>query len=505
MLAIVIKGTVVLMAAFAAAALMRKRPAAWRHGVWTAALAGLLLLPGLAWLLRDAPVSVQIAAVGTTVSAVSSSAPSAASDAGHGPAPLAVVYGAGLFVAITWFLLGVVRTARTVRGGTTAAELGADVVIADVPMPLAWGIWRRSVVLPRAALDWPGARLRTVLLHERMHHERRDLVWQAVAQAACCLFWFHPLAWMALKRQREERERACDDAVLRQGIAAHDYAGHLMEVVRAAGKARRWSNAPAMAEGSNLETRIRAMLDATKDRRPLTRLGAAMVAAAVIAVLAPLAAVELRAQPGGGVLAGTVKDPSGGVVPGCRVTVKDAGGVTQGSTTTNLVGQYRIPAIAGGQYTLEFAMPGFKIGKTSVTLVGGATAQADFSLTVGQVSSAVEVMGRKSSPVTPKPQATGTRIKVGGNVQAAKLIRQPRPVYPPELQAAGVEGTVTLQTVILKDGTVGSIKVLKSAGNAALDEAAIASVKQWQYTPTLLNGEPVEVLNTIDIAFQLEQ
>jgi protein TonB len=62
-----------------------------------------------------------------------------------------------------------------------------------------------------------------------------------------------------------------------------------------------------------------------------------------------------------------------------------------------------------------------------------------------------------------------------------------------------------LQAIILKDGSVGSIKLLKSAGNTTLDEAGIASVRQWQYSPTLLNGEPVEVLTTVEIAFQLEQ
>jgi TonB family protein len=348
-------------------------------------------------------------------------------------------------------------------------------------------------------------RLRSLLQHEPMHHERRDLLAQAIAQAACCLFWFHPLAWMALARQRAERERACDDAVLRQGIVAHDYAAHLMEVVRAAaGRRASWADAPAMAEGSNLEARVRALLDGTRDRRPLARGGAAMIAMAMAAVLIPLAAVEVRAQVGGGTLTGTVKDPSGAVVPGCMVRAKDVSGASQGSATTNEVGQYRIPGLAGGQYTLEFAMPGFRLGKMTTTLVGGASAQADFNLAIGQISETVAVTGRKSAPATPKPQAAPHRIAVGGNVQAAKLLHQTSPIYPPELQAAGVEGTVMLQAIILKDGSVGAVKVVKSAGQE-LDQAAIAAVKQWQYQPTLLNGQKVETMTTIDIAFQLEQ
>ena len=506
MIAIVLKGTVILMAAFFAAAVLRRRSAALRHFLWTAALAALLVLPALRWMPR--------VTVTQPVSLTPVEAPPAAVvvRAGRTPAPqthfpwLPVLYGAGLLAAASRFLIGAVHTARLVRRGTAAPDLGPDVVIsAEAPMPLAWGILRPLVVLPTAAREWPGSQLWTVLLHERMHHQRRDLLAQAIAQAACCFFWFHPLAWMALARHRAEREAACDDAVLRQGIAPHDYAGHLMDIVRAAAeRPRQWANAPAMAEGSNLEARVRALLDGTRDRRPLTVARASVIVAAVAAMLLPLAALQLRAQTTGGTLTGTVKDPSGAVVPGCTVRAKDSGGATQGSSTTNSVGQYRIPGLAGGQYTLEFSMPGFAIGKVPVTLVRGAAAQADFNLSIGNISETVAVTGKKSgTPAAPRATVP-VRIKVGGNVQAAKLIRQPRPVYPPELQAAGIEGTVMLQAIVGKDGSVLSLKVIKSAGNQALDDAAVASVRQWQYEPTLLNGEPVETMTTISVGFQLE-
>jgi TonB family protein len=508
MIAIVLKGTIVLAVAFAAAGLLRKRSAALRHFVWTAAFAALLLLPVVAQVhlsvADDLRVSVPAIVMATPVEDTL-----LVVRAGHGPAPqvpwLAILYAAGLLVAASRFLIGAAHTARLARRGAAAPDLGPDVVIAAAPMPLAWGILRKVVVLPPAALEWPAERLRSVLLHERMHHQRRDLPAQTIGQVACCLFWFHPLAWMALARQRAERERACDDAVLRQGIVPHHYAAHLMDVVRAAaGRRASWADAPAMAEGSNLEARVRALLDGTNDRRPLTRGGAAMIAIAVAAVLIPLAAVELRAQAGGGTLTGTVKDPSGAVVPRCTVTVKDASGATQGSAVTDPVGQYRIPGLAGGEYTLEFAMPGFRLGKMTTTLVAGASVQHDFNLTIGQINEAVAVRGKKSALATPKAATPPQRIAVGGNVQAAKLIRQPRPVYPPELQAAGVEGTVMLQAIVGKDGSVMAVKVVKSAGQA-FDDAAIASVRQWQYEPTLLNGRPVETMTTVSVGFQLEQ
>jgi TonB family protein len=510
MIVIALKGTIVLAAAFLAAAWLRRRSAALRHFLWTAALGALLLLPFVAQV-HDLRVNVPAAVISAPVESTFLVA-----GAGHpvrtgGPAPqthfpwLTILYAMGFAVTASRFLIGAAHTARLVRRGVAAPDLGADVAIASAPMPLAWGILRPVVVLPEAAREWPAERLRSVLLHERMHHRRRDLPAQAIAQAACCLFWFHPLAWMGLARQRAERERACDDAVLRQGIAAHDYAAHLMDVVRAAaGQRASWATAPAMAEKSNLEVRVRALLDGTNDRRPLTRGAAAMIAVAVAAVLIPLAALQLRAQAGGGTLTGTVKDPSGAVVPRCTVTAKDTSGATQGSAVTDPVGQYRIPGLAGGEYTLEFAMPGFRLGKVTTTLVAGASAKADFNLAIGQISETVAVTGKKAAGATPKTVTVPQRIAVGGNVQAAQLLHQARPVYPPELQAAGVEGTVMLQAIVGKDGSVKAVKVVKSAGQA-LDDAAMAAVKQWQYQPTLLNGQPVETVTTVSVGFQLEQ
>ena len=99
-------------------------------------------------------------------------------------------------------------------------------------MPVTWGITRPVILLPAGSTAWPDGRLSTVLLHELLHVRRFDLLAQAIAQAACSVFWFHPLAWLGLREQRREREQACDDAVLRLGVPAHDYAGHIMDLVR---------------------------------------------------------------------------------------------------------------------------------------------------------------------------------------------------------------------------------------------------------------------------------
>jgi protein TonB len=95
------------------------------------------------------------------------------------------------------------------------------------------------------------------------------------------------------------------------------------------------------------------------------------------------------------------------------------------------------------------------------------------------------------------------RIRVGGNVQAANLINQVRPVYPPLAKQARISGTVELSAIIGKDGRVQDLKVIK--GHPLLVQSALDAVKNWIYRPTLLNGEPVEVSTTIDVNFTLSQ
>jgi TonB family protein len=91
------------------------------------------------------------------------------------------------------------------------------------------------------------------------------------------------------------------------------------------------------------------------------------------------------------------------------------------------------------------------------------------------------------------------RIAVGGNVAAARLINRVSPVYPEEASRENISGTVKLHVVIAKDGKVQQIQVV--SGHPLLVQAAIDAVRQWQYQPTLLNGQPVEVDTQIDVVF----
>jgi TonB family protein len=91
------------------------------------------------------------------------------------------------------------------------------------------------------------------------------------------------------------------------------------------------------------------------------------------------------------------------------------------------------------------------------------------------------------------------RIRVSSTVQSAKLVRQPAPIYPQEAKEAGISGHVILNIVVGKDGTVQDVSLV--SGHPLLVPAAKDAVKQWTYQPTLLNGEPVEVVTQVEVNF----
>jgi TonB family protein len=93
------------------------------------------------------------------------------------------------------------------------------------------------------------------------------------------------------------------------------------------------------------------------------------------------------------------------------------------------------------------------------------------------------------------------RIRVGGVVMSKKLIYQPRPAYPSEAKKAGIQGTVRLEVVIAKDGKVQDMKL--RSGHPILAKAAMKAVSKWRYQPSLLRGEPVEVVTEVDVNFAL--
>lgn len=107
-------------------------------------------------------------------------------------------------------------------------------------------------------------------------------------------------------------------------------------------------------------------------------------------------------------------------------------------------------------------------------------------------------LAKPAAPLVPT-----TRIRLGGLVEQGKLISGPRPVYPILAKTARIEGTVRLDAVIARDGTVLNLRAV--SGPPLLIPAALAAVKQWVFHPTSLNGDPVEVATEIEVHFTLQK
>ena len=105
-------------------------------------------------------------------------------------------------------------------------------------------------------------------------------------------------------------------------------------------------------------------------------------------------------------------------------------------------------------------------------------------------------------PVPPPPPSRAREpVRVGGAITRPERIRDVPPVYPALARAARIEGTVILEAVIGIDGTVQDARVLRPF--PYLDDAALEAVRQWLFTPTRLNGEPVPVVMTVTVTFRL--
>jgi HEAT repeat protein/beta-lactamase regulating signal transducer with metallopeptidase domain len=335
-----LKGALWLCAVFVFAGLLRSASAAARHLVWCLGVAGLFALPLLSnrvpWRIAvpvavapDAPRAQPLdvtgdappprtldegASLGSTsvLDAPVTSSPSAA----RSPAPirpstiLLVVWSAGAVVLLLRLVRSVASVRRLLRGARPCDEPQLEAKVASlasrlgirrrvrlltsdpITIPFTTGVLRPVVALPRGTSAWDADKLEAVLLHELAHVARIDLWTSFAAHVACAAYWFNPLVWLAARRMRIEGERACDDAVLRCGARASDYADQLLQVVR--DTQNRWAPtvAVAMARKSAFEGRLLAILSPEINRRRLTLRVATPVALGVVVLALPIAAMR---------------------------------------------------------------------------------------------------------------------------------------------------------------------------------------------------------------------
>ncbi len=226
----------------------------------------------------------------------------------------------------------VARYARPMRGGRWALLVPSAMRELDVRrrvrfveldgpvMPMTWGVFHPVVLLPADDFNSTVEQRLDVLRHELAHVRRYDCLTQFVGQLACALHWFNPLAWVAARELRVERERACDDEVLRAGAKASDYAEYLLRVAhstRIMGAAA--LGGLAMARPSQMAGRLLAVLDDRRRRgrvSPQATAHAAMVGSVLVtgvAAASPVASRETVSAPAIAAVQGSVTTAHNGI------------------------------------------------------------------------------------------------------------------------------------------------------------------------------------------------
>lgn len=524
-----IKSCVILAATYILTFLLRRRSAAERHIVWVAAIFSSFLLPVFSVVLpawqpafaaRFASALPSIltrpdtAAAGLRSPRVRFQAQSIEMNTGRLERTAFFIWFAGSFVCLLFTARGFARRARILSrsgnacdGRMRATSLAVTeqlrcrrtiriVESVDDCMPMTWGVFHPHVLLPRSAEHWSDSRLRVVLAHELAHVQRMDCLVQMGVQVACSVYWFNPLFWMAAGRVHRESELACDDAVLRLGVDARDYASHLLDIARGFRRPQAgW--ALAMARPSDLEKRFATLLRVKTNREAVRSWKVGLIAVAALGVLVPFAAIQVSGA---------------------------ASASNRSAFTSPAVDQYTAPPLYSDE-ARSLAIEGKVVLKVTVGVDGKPRdLQVTHGLGFGLDQNALVavrdwhfVPGKRNG----RPVESSISVDVEFNLKTAELnesiandmaTRIGPGVMPPQVvyrsdpasfvngQSAPPGGTVVLDAIIPEDGIPRVIRVIRSL-DWQFDESAINALKQWRFSPAMKDGNAVKVRMNVAVEF----
>jgi TonB family protein len=207
-----------------------------------------------------------------------------------------------------------------------------------------------------------------------------------------------------------------------------------------------------------------------------------------------------------------VTDQTGAVLPNVTVSLTHLASGAKHEIHTSASGSYALSGLESGDYTLEASQAGFASYRESLTLSPGQLLPRNFTLQVGMLQETLTVIDSDSgTPVrrvaaappkfaAPAPESCGGAT-VGGNIRPPVKLVDVRPIYPINLRASKAEGVVTLAAVIGTDGAVKQVDV-QSSPSVDMSAAATAAVREWQFTPVLLNCTAIEVNMSVVVNFR---
>jgi TonB family protein len=470
-----------------------------------------------------------------------------------------------LHLAGGWFLVARLRRTgvplpadrqddvQALSGRVGVARVVRLIESARIAVPTVVGWTRPLILVPASTLaGLTPTELEAILVHELAHVRRHDYLVNIAQGVVETLFFYHPAVWWLSKRIRVERELCCDDLVVQ-------LCGDRLTYARAlASLEEHRIQSPAFglaADGGDLLARVRRLLGAPAERPqssaaaavaillalPFFLLGETTGSAAGRAVrsVAPMQAVPADSSGSRrmllvgdsasqrtvpveitqGLAAVEGRLAAMGQQPDAPRETRPESAPAPPASPAQVIGGVRPQATPGSADAdpvelarlLELANRHVNAGRFGEA---GRVLEQLQSLLERMPAAGARRVGGQSENVTagggpppPPPPPAGASaaapapFRVGGAVAVPVKIKDVPPVYPLDARLARVQGIVILEAVISADGLVRDLKVLR--GNPMLDGAAIDAVRQWEYTPPMLAGEPVDVIMTVTVNFTL--
>lgn len=525
-------------------ALFRVRSARLLTQWWQCGAVAVVLLPVVPLLGPSPAASPQVAMAAFVDSTAATLAPALRTvQVLPAAAWLAAIWVAGVGVRLAWLTAGQRRLRRRVRTGTRMEDdpalavarritgVHVPVIAAPCAPPCAFGWARVQVLVPEALRHRPEDQRMAVYLHELLHVARSDVQRAYGEEAWRLLWWWHPSVWWMLAQLRLAREYEVDRAVVRHAVPPRAYVDALLwcSSLRPA-----WSSSPQVGGPRHALVRRVAMFckEDEMSRAHRWAMTSAMaltfgVAAGLVAAVSPLRAAGLgQAVDGGevGPFERVAVRPTLDTPPPRRTAAVDpvwpsstafrfrvhlvldaGGGVAEARIARTLAGT-RVGAEDGAAASAAAAavLDAVRHWQFEAPAVAPLLVVTDVS--VGDVprldAHAPPVAGVAGSRTPASPARERTPLRVGGTIGPPTKVYDVKPIYPAEALAAKVSGVVIIETTIAPDGAVSDARLLRSV--PLLDQAALDAVRQWRYTPTLLNGEPVPIVMTCTVNFTLQ-
>ena len=438
-----------------------------------------------------------------------------------------------LLIAVTLFFTPWFNTMRLSRK-LRAAEINPfDKIGNHIPVlrsdkiqiPMTLGLIHPRIYLPKQWDDWSDSCREMIIRHEMTHIRRKDSWFRIIQILVQSLYAFYPLIWLLNRKLDEYREMACDDASAgRHRSQSVEYARALVQIAEDLKRSEiNYSSVSALIRQRNeLLNRVQYQLEERMKRFSKWKTG--FILTAVVLLMVPLSWTRAGADRQNksnqdqwtGKIYGVVSSTeTGEALAGANVIIMG----TQNGAAADNKGQYFIPQIPPGKYDLQAVVIGYgNVVIQDVIIKSGKSTELNFRLSpqvipfsriVEQVQKTENLEKSQSStphPSPPSPDDTGyvfvpfdtSPVPVGGFA-----VLQQHVVYPELAVRAGVEGRVTINTLIDVDGQVTETKVVQSLGSNGCDEAAIAAIRAVKWKPAMNRDQPVKVWISVPIDFRL--